>query len=139
MQRQLRTYYRLCLTTDPENAYVLTEPPYGYCRNNYVGYFDDLAAGRLSGPKIVKPGRGYNPAHFNTIVRALSVSEIPNQKTDVNITTVSSGWRLRQGKLSIGNSPMAITSGRAREVAASVVMSCSVSVYSPFSRRASRT
>ena len=77
--------YRLCLTTDPENAYVLTEPPSGYCRNNYVGYFDDLAAGRLSGPKIVKPGRGYNPAHFNTMVRALSVSEIPNQKTDVNI------------------------------------------------------
>ena len=77
--------YRLCLTTDPDNAYVLTEPPRGYDRDNYVGYFDDLAAGRLSGPKIAKPGRGYNPAHFNTMVRALSVSEIPNQKTDVNI------------------------------------------------------
>lgn len=77
--------YRLCLTTDPDNAYVLTEPPSGYDRNNYVGYFDDLAASRLSGPKIVKPGRGYNPAHFDTMVRALSVSEIPNQKTDVNI------------------------------------------------------
>lgn len=77
--------YRLCLTTDPENAYILTEPPRGYYRGNYVGYFDDLAAGRLSGPKTMKPGRGYNPAHFNTMVRALSVSEIPNQKTDVNI------------------------------------------------------
>jgi len=77
--------YRLCLTTDPANAYVLTEPPSGYDRNNYVGYFDDLAAGRLSGPKVMKPGRGYNPAHFDTMVRALSVSEIPNQKTDVNI------------------------------------------------------
>lgn len=77
--------YRLCLTTDPDNAYVLTEPPRGYDRSNYVGYFDDLAAGRLSGPKTMKPGRGYNPAHFDTMVRALSVSEIPNQKTDVNI------------------------------------------------------
>ena len=77
--------YRLCLTTDAANAHVLTEPPSGYDRNNYVDYFDDLAAGRLSGPKIVKPGRGYNPAHFDTMVRALSVSEIPNQKTDVNI------------------------------------------------------
>ena len=77
--------YRLCLTTDPENAYVLTEPPRGYDRGNYVAYFDDLAAGRLSGPKTMKPGRGYNPAHFDTMVRALSVSEIPNHKTDVNI------------------------------------------------------
>ena len=77
--------YRLCLTTDPENAYVLTEPPRGYDRDNYVGYFDDLAAGRLSGPRVIKPGRGYNPAHFDTMVRALSVSAIPNQKTDVNI------------------------------------------------------
>ena len=77
--------YRLCLTTDPANAHVLTEPPSGYDRDNYVGYFDDLAAGRFSGPKVVKPGRGYNPTHFNTMVRALSVSEIPNQKADVNI------------------------------------------------------
>lgn len=77
--------YRLCLTTDSDNAYDLTEPPRGYDRGNYVGYFDDLAAGRLSGPKTMKPGRGYNPAHFDTMVRALSVSEIPNQKTDVNI------------------------------------------------------
>ena len=77
--------YRLCLTTDPANARVLTEPPPGYNRNNYLGYFDDLASGRLSGPKVLKPGRGYNPAHFDTMVRALSVSEIPNHKTDVNI------------------------------------------------------
>jgi hypothetical protein len=77
--------YRLCLTTDPENAHVLTEPPSGYDRDNYIGYFDDLAAGRLGGPKVVKPGRGYNPAHFDTMVRALSVAEIPNHKTDVNI------------------------------------------------------
>tara|TARA_R110002096_G_scaffold114770_13_gene248871 strand:+ start:373 stop:1902 length:1530 start_codon:yes stop_codon:yes gene_type:complete len=77
--------YRLCLTTNPDNAHVLTEPPTGYDRENYVGYFDDLTAGRLGAPKVVKAGRGYNPAHFDTMVRALSVAEIPNQKTDVNI------------------------------------------------------
>ena len=77
--------YRLCLTTDPANAHRLAEPPPGYDRTEYAGYFDDLVAGRLSGPKTLKPGRGYHPAHFDTLVRALSVTEIPNRKTDVNI------------------------------------------------------
>jgi hypothetical protein len=77
--------YRLCLTTDSRNAHVLTEPPPDYSRETYTGYFDDLAAGRLSGPKHVKPGRGYHSAHFDTMFRALSVTEIPNHKTDVNI------------------------------------------------------
>lgn len=77
--------YRLCLTTDPANASILTKPPKGYDRIQYLGYFDDLAAGRLGGPRVWKPGRGYNPAHFDTLVRTLSISEIPNHKTDVNI------------------------------------------------------
>lgn len=77
--------YRLCLTKDPANALRMTEPPPGYDRKEYVGYFDDLKAGRLAGPKVFKPGRGYNPAHFDTLVRALSVTDIPNGKTDVNI------------------------------------------------------
>lgn len=77
--------YRLCLTTDAENSFHLVEPPPGYDRREYLGYFDDLAAGRLGGPRHLKPGRGYNPAHFDTMVRALSVSDIPNRKTDVNI------------------------------------------------------
>lgn len=77
--------YRLCLTTDPANAVLLTAPPAGYDRRHYLGYFDDLLAGRFAGPKTFKPGRGYNPAHFNTLVRALSVTPLPNQKTDVNI------------------------------------------------------
>ncbi len=76
---------RLCLTSDPANAHRLTEPPPGYDRQDYLGYFDDLKAGRLAGPKVFKPGRGYNPAHFDTLVRALSVTDIPNGKTDVNI------------------------------------------------------
>ncbi|MFT5327695.1 MAG: hypothetical protein ACI8P0_005587, partial [Planctomycetaceae bacterium] len=84
--RRLPAYtYRLCLTTDAANAHVLTEPPPDYNRETYIGYFDDLAAGRLSGPKHLKPGRGYNVAHFDTMFRELSVTEIPNQKTDVNI------------------------------------------------------
>ena len=77
--------YRLCLTTDPDNAHRMSGPPPGFDRTDFVGYFDDLAAGRLAGPKVVKRGRGYNPAHFDTLVRALSVSDIPNAKTDVNI------------------------------------------------------
>jgi len=77
--------YRLCLTTDPDNAVPLLEPPPDYNRSRYLGYFDDLQAGRLAGPKNFKPGRGYNPAHFNTLVRALSVTPLPNRKTDVNI------------------------------------------------------
>ena len=77
--------YRLCLTTDVADAFVLNEAPSNYDRDQYRGYFDDLASGRLAGPKIVKPGRGYYPAHFDTMVRAFSVTEIPNAKTDVNI------------------------------------------------------
>ncbi len=77
--------YRLCLTKDPKNSHRLNKPPQGYDRLVYLDYFDDMAAGRLSGPKVVKPGRGYNPAHFDTLVRALSVTDIPNNKTDVNM------------------------------------------------------
>ncbi len=77
--------YRLCLTKDPKNSYQLSQPPPGYDRSVYLGYFDDLKAGRLSGPKVLKPGRGYNPKHFDTLVRALSVTNIPNHKTDVNM------------------------------------------------------
>lgn len=77
--------YRLCLTKDPDNAHRMTEPPPDYDRKNYLGYFDDLKAGRLAGPKVAKPGRGYNEKHFDTLVRALSVTDLPNDKTDVNI------------------------------------------------------
>lgn len=77
--------YRLCLTTDPANSYRLKSPPPGYDRNVYVGYFDDLKSGRFSGPRVFKPGRGYNPAHYDTMVRVFSVTDIPNRKTDVNI------------------------------------------------------
>src|SRR5690554_3689787 len=77
--------YRLCLTDDPANSYVLTEPPPGYNRENYVKYFDDLKEGRLSAPKNYREGHGYYEDHFDTMVRVFSFTEIPNRKYDVNI------------------------------------------------------
>lgn len=77
--------YRLCMTDDPENSYVISEPPSGYDRNNYVAYFKDLEEGRLSAPKVFKEGHGYYADHFDTMVRVFSFTEIPNNKYDVNI------------------------------------------------------
>jgi len=77
--------YRLCLSTVPENSVPIAEAPASYDRKNYLAYLDDLNAGRLDAPRHFKPGRGYEPAHFGTMVRALSVTPLPNGKTDVNI------------------------------------------------------
>ncbi len=83
---QLPAYtYRLCLTDDPGNSYVLKSPPSGYSRDHYIKYFDDLRSGRLGGPKVMKKGQGFYPAHFDTILRVFSFTEIPNRKYDVNI------------------------------------------------------
>jgi hypothetical protein len=76
--------YRLCMTDNPENSFVMKEPPAGYDRKNYLKYFDDLKEGRLSGPKVFKEGHGYYKAHFNTMMRVFSFAEIPNGKYDVN-------------------------------------------------------
>lgn len=77
--------YRLCLTDDPANSYVLKTAPEDYDRNKYTRYFDDLKEGRLAGPKVFREGHGYYQAHFNTMVRVFSFAEIPNRKYDVNI------------------------------------------------------
>ncbi len=77
--------YRLCMTDVPENSYVMTEPPPGYDRENYVAYFADLREGRLSAPKTFKEGHGYYKDHFDTMVRIFSFTKIPNGKYDVNI------------------------------------------------------
>ncbi|MFC5411775.1 FAD-dependent oxidoreductase [Larkinella bovis] len=77
--------YRLCLTDDPANSYVMKQPPAGYNRNHYLKYFSDLAEGRLAGPKVFREGHGYYKAHFNTMLRVFSFAEIPNRKYDVNI------------------------------------------------------
>ncbi len=82
---RLQAYtYRLCLTDDPENSYVLKEPPSGYNRENYIKYFCDLKEGRLGPPKVFKEGHGYYPEHFDTMVRVFSFARIPNGKFDVN-------------------------------------------------------
>lgn len=77
--------YRLCLTDDPANSFVMKEPPRGYNRENYLNYLGDLKEGRLAGPKVFKEGHGYYPAHFDTMLRVFSFAEIPNRKYDVNI------------------------------------------------------
>lgn len=77
--------YRLCLSSDPANRRELTAPPRDYDRTRYLGYFDDWKAGRLGPPKVMKEGVGYFGPTFNTLVRALSIAELPNRKTDVNM------------------------------------------------------
>lgn len=84
--KRIQAYtYRLCLTDDPSDSYILTEPPPGYDRKLYLGYIDDWKAGRMGPPKVMKSGVGYFAPTFNTVVRALSISAIPNHKFDVNI------------------------------------------------------
>jgi hypothetical protein len=77
--------YRLCLTTDPDNSFVLQHPPPDYDRSLYLPYLDDLAAGRLSAPRSFRDGWGYYPEHFDTLMRALSVTDLPGRKVDANI------------------------------------------------------
>jgi len=77
--------YRLFLTTEPENSVPMAGPPDTYDRAVYTPYFEELEAGRLAGPKVFHEGRGYYPEHFNTMMRALSVTRMPNGKADVNI------------------------------------------------------
>jgi len=77
--------YRLCLSSDPANSRVLTAPPPDYDRTRYLGYIDDWKAGRMGPPKVHKEGVGYFGPTFNTVVRALSIAELPNKKTDVNM------------------------------------------------------
>jgi len=84
--KRLQAYtYRLCLTTDPQNRRVLTEPPPGYDRVNYLGYLDDWKSGRMGATRDAKPGRGYYAPTFGTVVRALSMAELPNRKLDINM------------------------------------------------------
>lgn len=77
--------YRLCLSSDPANSVVLGAPPPGYDRTRYLGYIDDWKSGRMGPPKVHKEGVGYFGPTFNTVVRAISIAELPNRKTDVNM------------------------------------------------------
>lgn len=77
--------YRLCLTKDPTNSVPLTAPPPGYDRARFTGYLDDWRAGRFAPPKVMKDGIGYYAPTFGTVVRALSMADLPNGKLDVNM------------------------------------------------------
>lgn len=84
--KRLQAYtYRLCLTIDPANSAPLTSPPENYDRKRYLGYLDDWKAGRLGAPKTVIPNAGYYAPTFGTVVRALSLADIPNRKLDCNM------------------------------------------------------
>ena len=77
--------YRLCLTQDPANSVPLTAPPPGYERSRFTGYLDDWRAGRFAPPKQMKEGIGYYAPTFGTVVRALSMADLPSRKLDVNM------------------------------------------------------
>ena len=84
--KRLQAYtYRLCLTTDPANSVRLEHPPQDYDRKRYLGYLDDWQAGRLGKPQTIIPNAGYYAPTFGTVVRALSLADIPNRKLDCNM------------------------------------------------------
>src|SRR5262249_31542847 len=86
--RRLQAYtYRLCLTGDPANSFVMTTPPPDYRRERYAGYLEDLEAGRLkTGPPRTSTLPNTLLANYdNTALRALSIAPIPNRKTDCNM------------------------------------------------------
>ena len=84
--KRLTAYtYRLCLTKDPANSVPLTVPPPGYDRARFAGYLDDWRAGRFAPPKQMKEGIGYYAPSFGTVMRALSMADLPNGKLDVNM------------------------------------------------------
>jgi hypothetical protein len=84
--RRVQAYtFRLCLTTDPANSAMLTAPPPDYDRQRYLGYVGDWKAGRLGKPRQLRDGVGYYEPTFGTLVRALSMAELPNGKLDVNM------------------------------------------------------
>jgi hypothetical protein len=84
--------FRLCLTTNKDNQAVISRPPPDYRRERYLGYLDDWKAGRMDPPKEIKDGRGMFRAVMGTAVRALSIAEIPNSKTDVNMFPKALGF-----------------------------------------------
>ncbi len=69
--------YRLCLSVDPANGYVMKEPPPEYRREVYLGYLEDWKAGRLHDSNPNRIGAG-------TVIRAFTLTAIPNQKYDAN-------------------------------------------------------
>ena len=83
--KRIQAYtYRLCLTTNSANSLEVTAPT-NYDRTVYLGYLDDWREGRMAPPRDMREGMGYYAPTFNTVVRALSVAELPNEKFDINM------------------------------------------------------
>jgi hypothetical protein len=83
---RLQAYtYRLCLSTDPANSVRIDSPPPGYDRKIYAGYLDDWKKGRLGPPRTGKGETGKEMSVVGTVVRAFSIADLPNGKTDVNM------------------------------------------------------
>ncbi|MBI4903126.1 MAG: FAD-dependent oxidoreductase [Acidobacteria bacterium] len=84
--KRIQAYtFRLCMTTNAANSRVLDAPPPDYDRTRYLAYLDDWKAGRLAPPKVMKEGLGYYAPTFGTLVRALSMADLPNGKLDINM------------------------------------------------------
>jgi hypothetical protein len=76
--RRVQAYtFRLCLTTDPANSYIPTQPPPGYQRELYLPYLDDWKAGLMNDSNPGRVGAG-------TLLRSFTITPIPNGKWDAN-------------------------------------------------------
>lgn len=90
---RIQTYtFRLCVTSDAANSALTTAPPRDYDRRRNVGCFDNGKAGPLDRPRQMKEGLGYYEPTFGTLVRALSLAELPNGKFDVNMNSRPLGF-----------------------------------------------
>lgn len=70
--------FRLCLTSNPDNAAPLPGPPPDYDRTRYLGYLDDGRSGRFPGQPVTRI--------------ALTIAPLPNAKTDVNMNPRGLGF-----------------------------------------------
>jgi hypothetical protein len=76
--RRLQAYtFRIPLSSNPANQVPLTEPPPGYDRTRYLGYFDDLKGGRF-GDNLTKI--------------AFTIRELPNDKIELNMKPLPLGF-----------------------------------------------
>jgi hypothetical protein len=71
--------YRVCLTSEPGNR-VAIEKPVAYDRAEYASIIDDIRQNRMTRP----PQDKETPWQWNGIGRVVSLTALPNGKTDAN-------------------------------------------------------
>ena len=69
--------FRIPLSSNPSNQVPLTAPPADYDRTRYLGYFDDLKAGRLGD---------------NLTTIAFTIRQMPNDKIELNMKPIPLGF-----------------------------------------------